>query len=151
MRASLSRRKKTGKCGNFEKTGGLPDLEKILTFYRFFLLLLTYLSWFFKDPRHPVGTCLGFAAPQRLPWPCPLCRHLSWRRVCLDNSYSGILAQSNTESNEEKIDMLLTNIDQGIDEAEYGGAWELTKEGFLTSAAGFLVTWIIVYTGLHID
>merc|ERR1711974_224317 len=33
---------------------------------------------------------------------------------------------------------------QGIDEAEYGGAWELTKEGFLTSAAGFLVTWIIV-------
>ena len=47
--------------------------------------------------------------------------------------------------------MLLTNIDQGIDEAEYGGAWELTKEGFLTSAAGFLVTWIIVYTGLHID
>ena len=40
---------------------------------------------------------------------------------------------------------------QGIDEAEYGGAWELTKEGFLTSAAGFLVTWIIVYTGLHID
>ena len=42
-------------------------------------------------------------------------------------------------------------INQGIDEAEYGGAWELTKEGFLTSAAGFLVTWIIVYTGLHID
>jgi len=40
---------------------------------------------------------------------------------------------------------------QGVDEAEYGGAWELTKEGFLTSAAGFLVTWIIVYTGLHID
>jgi len=40
---------------------------------------------------------------------------------------------------------------QGVDEAEYGGAWELTKEGFLTSAAGFLVTWIIIYTGLHID
>lgn len=48
----------------------------------------------------------------------------------------------------------LTNIDtrvQGIDEAEYGGAWELTKEGFLSGAAGFLVTWIIVYTGLHVD
>ena len=47
-----------------------------------------------------------------------------------------------------------TNIDtrvQGIDEAEYGGAWELTKEGFLSGAAGFLVTWIIVYTGLHVD
>ena len=39
----------------------------------------------------------------------------------------------------------------GIDEAEYGGAWELTKEGFLSGAAGFFVTWIIVYTGLHID
>lgn len=37
----------------------------------------------------------------------------------------------------------------GIDEAEYGGAWELTKEGFLSGAAGFFVTWIIVYTGLH--
>ena len=40
---------------------------------------------------------------------------------------------------------------QGIDEAEYGGAWEMTKEGFLSGAAGFLVTWIIVYTGLHVD
>jgi len=40
---------------------------------------------------------------------------------------------------------------QGVDESEFGGAWELTKEGFLTSAAGFLVTWIIIYTGLHIQ
>ena len=40
---------------------------------------------------------------------------------------------------------------QGVDEAEYGGAWELTKEGFLSGAAGFFVTWIIVYTGLHVD
>ena len=40
---------------------------------------------------------------------------------------------------------------QQVDEAEFGGAWELTKEGFLTSAAGFLVTWIIIYTGLHVD
>ena len=40
---------------------------------------------------------------------------------------------------------------QKIDEEEYGGAWELTKEGFMTSFAGFLVTWIIIYTGLHID
>jgi len=38
---------------------------------------------------------------------------------------------------------------QGIDESEFGGAWELTKEGFITSAAGFLVTWIITYSGLH--
>ncbi|KAJ8965506.1 hypothetical protein NQ314_004095 [Rhamnusium bicolor] len=28
---------------------------------------------------------------------------------------------------------------QNIDEDEYGGAWELTKEGFMTSFAGFLV------------
>lgn len=28
---------------------------------------------------------------------------------------------------------------QNVDEDEYGGAWELTKEGFMTSFAGFLV------------
>jgi len=38
---------------------------------------------------------------------------------------------------------------QAVDEEEYGGAWELTKEGFMTSAASFLVAWIILYTGLH--
>ncbi|XP_041986975.1 respirasome Complex Assembly Factor 1 [Aricia agestis] len=38
---------------------------------------------------------------------------------------------------------------QRVDEEEYGGMWEITKEGFVTSFAGFLVTWIIVYTGLH--
>ncbi|XP_059484683.1 GEL complex subunit OPTI [Neocloeon triangulifer] len=38
---------------------------------------------------------------------------------------------------------------QNIDEEEFGGAWELTKEGFMTSFAGFLVTWIIIYSGLH--
>ncbi|OXA47093.1 respirasome Complex Assembly Factor 1 [Folsomia candida] len=36
-----------------------------------------------------------------------------------------------------------------VDEEEFGGAWELTKEGFMTSFAGFLVTWIIVYSGMH--
>lgn len=40
---------------------------------------------------------------------------------------------------------------QGIDEEAYGGIWELMKEGFMTSFAGFLVTWIIFYTGLHFD
>ncbi|KAK0167728.1 hypothetical protein PV327_001600 [Microctonus hyperodae] len=40
---------------------------------------------------------------------------------------------------------------QQIDEEEYGGIWELTKEGFMTSFAGFLVTWIIIYSGLHFD
>lgn len=60
---------------------------------------------------------------------------------------------------------------QKIDEEEYGGSWELTKEGFMSSFAGFLVRilaiyrfyfsrsmfnwscfqvmWIIVYTGVH--
>ena len=28
---------------------------------------------------------------------------------------------------------------QGVDEAEYGGAWELTKEGLLSGAACFLI------------
>lgn len=40
---------------------------------------------------------------------------------------------------------------QCVDEEEYGGAWELTKEGFMTSFAGFLVTWIIIYSGMHFD
>uniref|UniRef100_A0A1B6C9C1 Rab5-interacting protein n=1 Tax=Clastoptera arizonana TaxID=38151 RepID=A0A1B6C9C1_9HEMI len=40
---------------------------------------------------------------------------------------------------------------QSIEEEEFGGAWELTKEGFMTSFAGFLVTWIIIYSGLHFD
>ncbi|XP_050352020.1 respirasome Complex Assembly Factor 1 [Nymphalis io] len=38
---------------------------------------------------------------------------------------------------------------QSVDEEEFGGMWEITKEGFMTSFAGFLVTWIIMYTGLH--
>lgn len=29
---------------------------------------------------------------------------------------------------------------QQIDEEEFGGIWELTKEGFMTSFAGFLVS-----------
>ena len=33
----------------------------------------------------------------------------------------------------------LSAVVQGIDEAEYGGTWELTKEGFLSGAACFLV------------
>ncbi|KAF5272778.1 hypothetical protein FQA39_LY07805 [Lamprigera yunnana] len=40
---------------------------------------------------------------------------------------------------------------QSVDEEEYGGAWELTKEGFMTSFAGFLVTWIIIYSGLYYE
>ncbi|KAK4872809.1 hypothetical protein RN001_014838 [Aquatica leii] len=40
---------------------------------------------------------------------------------------------------------------QNVDEEEYGGAWELTKEGFMTSFAGFLVTWIIIYSGLYYE
>jgi len=38
---------------------------------------------------------------------------------------------------------------QNIDDTEYGGAWELTKEGFMTSFAGFMVTWIITYSAVH--
>ena len=40
---------------------------------------------------------------------------------------------------------------QNVNEEEYGGAWELTKEGFMTSFAGFLVTWIIIYSGLYYE
>lgn len=40
---------------------------------------------------------------------------------------------------------------QNIDEDEYGGIWELMKEGFMTSFACFSVTWIVFYTGLYFD
>ncbi|KPP60292.1 hypothetical protein Z043_121717, partial [Scleropages formosus] len=40
---------------------------------------------------------------------------------------------------------------QQVDEEEYGGTWELTKEGFMTSFALFLVVWIIFYTALHYE
>ncbi|CAO1428914.1 unnamed protein product [Diamesa hyperborea] len=40
---------------------------------------------------------------------------------------------------------------QNIDEELYGGIYEVVKEGFMTSFAGFLVTWIIFYTGLHFE
>lgn len=32
---------------------------------------------------------------------------------------------------------------QQIDEEEFGGVWELTKEGFMTSFAGFLVSYLL--------
>lgn len=32
---------------------------------------------------------------------------------------------------------------QNVDEEEFGGAWEMTKEGFMTSFAGFLVRFIM--------
>jgi len=40
---------------------------------------------------------------------------------------------------------------QGVDEEEYGGTWEIIKEGFASSFAGFLVIWIIIYSGLYFD
>ncbi|XP_064399258.1 GEL complex subunit OPTI-like [Halichondria panicea] len=38
---------------------------------------------------------------------------------------------------------------QGIDQEEYGGAWELLKEGMMTAFAMFMVNWIITYTMLQ--
>ncbi|KAF2362415.1 Rab5-interacting protein family [Trinorchestia longiramus] len=38
---------------------------------------------------------------------------------------------------------------QNVDEEDYGGAWEIVKEGFVTSFAGFLAMWIIIFSGLH--
>ncbi|XP_074044738.1 GEL complex subunit OPTI-like [Macrotis lagotis] len=40
---------------------------------------------------------------------------------------------------------------QQIDEEDYGGTWELTKEGFMTSFALFMVVWIIFYTAIRYD
>uniref|UniRef100_A0A8C6BTT9 RAB5 interacting factor n=1 Tax=Monodon monoceros TaxID=40151 RepID=A0A8C6BTT9_MONMO len=39
----------------------------------------------------------------------------------------------------------------GIDEEEYGRASLLTKEGFMTSFALFMVIWITFYTAIHYD
>lgn len=44
-----------------------------------------------------------------------------------------------------------TNNFQSVDEEEYGGPFEMVKEGFLTSFAGFLVSWICVYSALYFD
>ncbi|XP_033114529.1 uncharacterized protein RAB5IF homolog [Anneissia japonica] len=40
---------------------------------------------------------------------------------------------------------------QKIDDEDFGGAWELTKEGFMTSFALFLIVWIIVYSAIYFD
>ncbi|GBM13662.1 Uncharacterized protein C20orf24 [Araneus ventricosus] len=44
-----------------------------------------------------------------------------------------------------------TSAFQKIDDEEFGGIWELLKEGFMTSFASFLVTWIMVYSAMHFD
>ncbi|TEA34194.1 hypothetical protein DBR06_SOUSAS2710063, partial [Sousa chinensis] len=38
-----------------------------------------------------------------------------------------------------------------IDKEEYGGMWELTKEGLMTSFVLFMVIWIIFCTAIHYD
>lgn len=43
-----------------------------------------------------------------------------------------------------------TNFQQ-IDEEEFGGAWELTKEGFVTSLAGFLVSYYNRYRSRQLE
>jgi hypothetical protein len=46
---------------------------------------------------------------------------------------------------------LYCTVFQSVDEEEFGGLWELLKEGFFTSFAMFLVVWIIVYSTLHFN
>ncbi|OQR69246.1 hypothetical protein BIW11_12380, partial [Tropilaelaps mercedesae] len=40
---------------------------------------------------------------------------------------------------------------QQVDEEDFGDSWEFAKEGFMTTLAGFLVSWIIVYTCVHAE
>nr|XP_054748137.1 GEL complex subunit OPTI-like [Lytechinus pictus] len=40
---------------------------------------------------------------------------------------------------------------QQVDDDDFGGPWELTKEGFMSSFALFLVVWIIVYSAVFFD
>ncbi|KAL5467217.1 hypothetical protein EMCRGX_G031417 [Ephydatia muelleri] len=44
---------------------------------------------------------------------------------------------------------LYFSVYQRVDEEEYGGTWELLKEGFMTSFSLFLVNWIISYSAVH--
>ncbi|GFY49808.1 respirasome Complex Assembly Factor 1 [Trichonephila inaurata madagascariensis] len=44
-----------------------------------------------------------------------------------------------------------TSAFQKIDDEDFGGIWELLKEGFMTSFASFLVTWIMVYSAIHFE
>lgn len=39
---------------------------------------------------------------------------------------------------------------QNVDAEEVGGAWEVLKEGFMSSYALFLITWIIFYTAFTV-
>jgi len=38
----------------------------------------------------------------------------------------------------------------GVDDEEFGGTWELLKEGFMPSFGVFLVSWIISYNVIYI-
>ncbi|XP_077982095.1 GEL complex subunit OPTI-like [Glandiceps talaboti] len=40
---------------------------------------------------------------------------------------------------------------QRVDEDEYGGVWEIIKEGFMSSFAMFMVAWIFVYTAIYFE
>jgi len=40
---------------------------------------------------------------------------------------------------------------QRINEDDFGGVSEILKEGLMTSFATFVVTWIILYSALHVD
>jgi len=37
-----------------------------------------------------------------------------------------------------------------VDDEEFGGTWELLKEGFMPSFGVFLVSWIISYNVIYI-
>ncbi|XP_076449400.1 GEL complex subunit OPTI-like [Babylonia areolata] len=46
---------------------------------------------------------------------------------------------------------IYSNSFQKVDEEEYGGISEILKEGLMTSFSSFLVSWIILYSSLHVD
>ncbi|XP_065913943.1 GEL complex subunit OPTI-like [Dysidea avara] len=44
---------------------------------------------------------------------------------------------------------LYATVYQAQDEEDYGGAWDVFKEGMLTSSAFFVVNWILWYTACN--
>lgn len=46
---------------------------------------------------------------------------------------------------------IYNNSFQKVDEEDYGGMSEILKEGLMTSFSSFLVSWIILYSTLHVD
>lgn len=110
--------------------------------------------------RHHFGPWLGYSTLQRIPWGIIVRILFYVKRSPVQAKLNIMLYKITAVTNLFKMCVctyswwyfnfrfLLVNAGviyfyvlnfQSIDEEEYGGMWEITKEGFMTSFAGFLV------------